>query len=75
MKLKTTYHRKRGNTMANLTSKELGAISDALQSEKMLVCKFRAYAENTGDVELKTKYEQMAAKHSEHYDKLYGMLS
>ena len=61
--------------MANLTTKELGAITDQLASEKTIIAKLRTYAERTGDAELKSKYEQMAAKHTEHYDKPYGMLS
>lgn len=61
--------------MANLTTKELGSITDQLAAEKVLITKLRAYASQTGDADLKTKYEQMASKHSEHFDKLYGLLS
>ncbi|HAZ19107.1 MAG TPA: spore coat protein [Clostridiales bacterium] len=61
--------------MANLTTKELGAITDQLASEKVLVAKYRSYAQKTQDPELKSKYEQVASKHTQHFDKLYAMLS
>ena len=61
--------------MANLTSKELTAIEDHLSMEQLLVSKYHAIAGQTTDPQLKTKCEQIAAKHREHYQRLLGRLS
>ncbi len=57
-----------------MTSKELTAISELLEGEKILVAKFTAYAQNTSDTTLKNKYEQIAATHQQHLDTLYKNL-
>ena len=56
--------------MANLTSKELSAIEDQLGQEQLLVKKYKLYAQTATDPQIKTKCEQVAAKHQEHFDKL-----
>jgi hypothetical protein len=58
-----------------LTEKELTAIEDQLNSEKLLVTKFRAYAQMCSDQELKQKCTSIATKHQSHYDKLLSFLS
>lgn len=57
-----------------LTSKELTAIEDQLNSEKLLVTKCRMYAEMCTDPQLKQKCESIAGKHMNHYDTLYSIL-
>lgn len=57
-----------------LTTKELSAIEDTLSQEQVLVKKFRSYAQSTQDQVLKGKFEQMAAKHQNNFDKLMGHL-
>ena len=51
--------------MANLTSKELSAIEDQLNAEQCLIKKYKLYAQNASDPQIKTKCEQIAAKHQE----------
>ena len=46
--------------MAQLTSKELSAIEDQLGAEKLLVTKFKAYAQSCQDPQLKAKCEQLS---------------
>lgn len=61
--------------MVNLTTKELSAIEDSLKCEENLICKCKMYANQTQDGELKTKFEEVAQKHMQHYQKLYSLLS
>jgi hypothetical protein len=60
--------------MANLRTKELSGIEDQLKCEQNLICKCRSYAENVGDLALKSKFDEIAQKHQQHYDKLYSLL-
>ncbi len=61
--------------MANLTTKELSAIEDSLKCEENLICKCKMYAANCQDAELKNKFDEIALKHVQHYNKLYALLS
>ena len=61
--------------MANLTAKELSAISDQLNVEKTLINKYKMYAQQTSDTQIKTKCEQIATRHQTHYDKLLNYLN
>ena len=58
--------------MAQITTKELGAISDALAVEQTLVGKYRHYADVAADAALKTKFQQLADRHQHHFDELYS---
>ena len=60
--------------MAQITEKELSAISDLLSIEQNLVAKYRAYASIATDNALKDQYEAIAARHQHHYDELYANL-
>jgi hypothetical protein len=60
--------------MPNITSKELTALEDQLNSEQMLVKKYNSFANMCTDAVLKTKCQQIAAKHQEHYNKLMKYL-
>ena len=60
--------------MAQITEKELSAISDLLTIEQNLVQKYKSYASATTDSTLKNQYEQIAARHQRHYDELYANL-
>ena len=57
-----------------LTAKELTAIEDQLNSEKLLVAKCRMYAELCSDPQLRQKCEAIAGKHKTHNEALYSML-
>ncbi len=61
--------------MPDLTSKELSAIEDQLSQEQLLVRKYRMYSKAATDPRLKTKCEQIAARHQNHYDKLLSHLN
>ena len=59
----------------NLTTKELAAIEDLLNGEANTVKKFSMYAQNAPDTQTRAKYEQLAAKHQEHFNKLLSFLN
>lgn len=61
--------------MANITSKELSALEDQLNYEQVLVKKYRTYAASCADPQLRTKCEQVAARHQDHFNRLMGHLS
>ena len=58
--------------MAQITTKELGSISDALAVEQTLIGKYNYYSSIATDDALKTKYEQLANRHQHHFDELYS---
>ena len=58
--------------MAQITTKELSAISDLLTIEENLIAKYRCYAAQTTDTVLKNQYEQIAQRHQRHFDELYS---
>jgi rubrerythrin len=60
--------------MAQLTTKELTAINEQLEAESVVIAKYRMYAQNAQDTELKTRFEAIASKHCQHFDKLYSLL-
>ncbi len=60
--------------MANLTTKELSAIEDQLKSEQNMICKCKMFANNVQDLTLKNKFDEIAQKHQQHYDKLFSLL-
>ena len=57
-----------------LTAKELSAIEEQLNAEKLLITKNKAYAQLCDDPEPRKKCEQMAAKHEDHYQTLLSLL-
>lgn len=60
--------------MANLTSKELGALSDQLGLEKMMCCKYQAAAEECTDQSLKSGFQKYAGEHKQNFETLLGYL-
>ena len=60
--------------MAVLTTKELMGISDQLDMEKVLHCKYLAAAQETEDKQLKTCYTNLANQHKQNYGALLGYL-
>ena len=60
--------------MANLTSKELTALEDRLGVEQNLVKKYNMYAQQSTDSGIRTKCEQLAARHQKHFDTLFNHL-
>lgn len=58
-----------------LTEKELSAIEDQLNGEKLLVTKIKAYSQMCTDPELKQKCDSIASKHQTHYDQLLSFLN
>lgn len=61
--------------MPNLTSKELSALEDQLNSEQVLVKKYRTFASGCSDPQLRTKCEQVASRHQDHFNRLMSHLS
>ncbi|MBQ8439876.1 MAG: hypothetical protein IJX19_04380 [Clostridia bacterium] len=60
--------------MAQITCKELSALSDLLTIEQNLVAKYKACACQTTDSAMKNQYEQIAQRHQRHFDELYANL-
>lgn len=60
--------------MANLTGKELGALSDQLGLEKMMCCKYQAAAQDCTDQSLTTNFQQYASQHKQNFDCLLNYL-
>ena len=56
--------------MSKLSEKELAMLEDQLGYEQVLVKKYKAYALATDDPQVKSKSEQIAAAHLNHYEKL-----
>ena len=61
--------------MANLTNKELMAIEDQLNSEQLLIKKYKAYATMCSDPQIRTKFENYASEHQNHYNIVLNQLS
>ena len=60
--------------MPQITCKELSSLSDLLGAEQLVINKYHTYAGWTNDTALKSKYEQMAQKHQQHFETLYAQL-
>ena len=60
--------------MPVLTSKELNGLSDQLDFEKVLCCKYQAAAQETTDEQLKNCFTQLASQHKQNYGALLGFL-
>ena len=60
--------------MSNITTKELSALEDHLNSEKLMIKKYQSMAQLTSDPQIRTKCEQIAARHNEHYTRLMAHL-
>jgi len=61
--------------MPNLTTKELTALEDQLNYEQVLVKKCRTFASGCTDPQLRTKFEQVACRHQDHFNRLMTHLS
>ena len=61
--------------MANLTAKELSAISDQLGMEQNLIKKYQMYAQSTQDPQIQKTCQDIATKHQRHYTTLMGHLN
>ncbi len=61
--------------MSNLTTRELTAIEDQLGMEQTMIKKYQMYAQQSTDPQIKTKCEQIATKHQNHYSRLLNHLS
>lgn len=60
--------------MANLTTKELGALEDQLGFEKVMCCKYQEAMQQCSDQELKNSYRQYADQHRQNYEMLLNYL-
>ena len=65
---------KGGIEMPNLTNEELHALSDQLDFEKTLHCKYLSAVQESGDQELKTKFQSCADQHLQNYNTLLNYL-
>lgn len=53
--------------MANLTNKELAGLSDQLDFEKVLCCKYQAAAQECTEADLKNCFQQYASQHKQNF--------
>lgn len=60
--------------MANITTKELSALSDQLNFEKVLSAKYEAAACTVTDAQLKNSCETYAKQHKQNYQCLLNYL-
>ena len=60
--------------MPVLTNKELIGLSDQLDFEKVLCCKYQAAAQETEDEQLKTCFTNLSNQHKQNYSALLGFL-
>ena len=60
--------------MPNLTAKELQALSDQLDFERVLHCKHLSAVQESQDQELKTKFQACASQHLNNYNTLLNHL-
>lgn len=60
--------------MPNLTTKELYGLSDQLDFERVLHCKYLAAVQDCQDQELKKKFQSCADQHLQNYNTLLGHL-
>ncbi len=60
--------------MANLTTKELAALSDQLDFEKVMCGKYQEAAQECTDETLKTSFRQYAQQHKQNFQCLLGYL-
>ena len=61
--------------MANLTTKELAALEDQLDFEKVLHCKYQEAAQECTEPELKAMFDQCAEQHKQNYTCLLNYLN
>ena len=60
--------------MANLTTKELGALEDQLGFEKVMCCKYQDAQQQCTDQNMKNSYRQYADQHRQNYEILLKFL-
>ena len=60
--------------MPNLTTKELTALSDQLDFERVLHCKYLSAVQECQDQELKNQFQSCASQHLQNYNTLLGHL-
>lgn len=60
--------------MTEITSKELGLITDALTAEGLLCKKARAYSKTVTDPDLASTLEKIADEHEQRYNSLLGLI-
>ena len=60
--------------MPNLTTKELTALSDQLDLERVLHCKYLSAVQESQDQELKRRFQSCAEQHLQNYNTLLTYL-
>lgn len=61
--------------MSSLSKAELEAIREQLEKEEALIFQFTAFAGDANDPQLRTLFEQIAAKHRIHWNTLCKLLN
>ena len=60
--------------MAQLSEKELSSLNCLLAEEELLIKKYKMLADQTNDLEIRAKFEEVSRKHQGHFNALYSHL-
>lgn len=60
--------------MTQLTTKELSVLTEQIAAEQSLVAKYNRLAQDTHDAALRTKFNEIAQRHQNHYDAMFAYL-
>lgn len=61
--------------MASLTTTELNMLDENLAYEQVLIKKYASLSATCTDPQLKAKFEQISARHQDHFNRLLKHLS
>lgn len=61
-------------SLANLTTKELTALEDQLNFERVLCCKYQDAARSCNEADLQSSFRQYATQHQQNYQTLLNFL-
>lgn len=61
--------------MNRLSEKELSALNDTLAEESLLIKKYKMLAQQTDDIEIMNKFEEISRRHQRHYNELFELLN
>ena len=61
--------------MSQLSEKELSALNDLRSEEELLIKKFQMLSSHTEDKTIKSKFDEIANKHQQHFNSLYSQLN
>lgn len=61
--------------MATLTSSEISTLDENLNDEQVLIKKYASLSASCTDPQLKAKFEQISARHQDHFNRMTKFLA